>query len=277
MTEQLRQLTFVDVLDDCEGVQPMIPGSAHDEAAAWFKTAGLAYQRAIRDIEARNEPRVVLQNLDGCSVQRISTPEARRLILRYEWLRTMGRAVACYGLRGPDGVLLGATCFGWPAGIESRDICGREHRGTAICLERGACVHWAPSNAASFLIRHAVRLAHRDYGWEIFYAYADEDAGEIGTVYQASNWKYIGQGVGRTPGRFREDFRAPDGKILSSRTLRHRGLTKKQVLADGWEVVCRPPKHKYVWFEGRRHRFLERSCRYPFLPYPKREHGRLAA
>ncbi len=249
----------------------VIPGDVHREALAQFHESGIAYQRAIREIEARYEPRAVRDNLDGCRVSAVTNAEARKIILRYEWLRTMGRAAACYGLRAPDLELLGVVCFGWPSSPESRDICGRDLREAAVCLERGACVHWAPPNAASYLIRQAIKLAHRRHGWEIFYAYADEEAGEIGTVYQASNWNYIGQGVGRTPGRPREDFRAPDGKIISSRALRHRGLTKRQVLADEWTVIYRNPKHKYVWFEGRRRKHLAKLCRYPFLPYPKRD------
>lgn len=242
----------------------------HDEAFARFRASGVAYQRAIREVEAAREPREQLASLAGCDVKAISPDEARRVILRYEWLRSMGRAAACYGLVSGAHELLGVACFGWPGSPESRDICGREHRERAVCLERGACVHWAPSNAASFLIRRALRLAHRDFGWSIFYAYADEDAGEIGTVYQASNWLYIGQGVGRTEGRMREDFKTPDGQIVSSRTLRHRGLTKNAVLAKGWAVIYRQPKHKYVWFEGRDRRRLRAACRYPFVPYPKR-------
>lgn len=266
----------------CEAVRPLggtnwsqmhlIP-DLHAEAFEHFRRKGVAYQRAIRELQAVYEPRTVLPNLTACSVAPITRREAKTVILKYEWLRTMGRAVACYGLWSPEQELLGVTCFGWPAAPESRDVCGRAERDAAVCLERGACVHWAPPNAASYLIREAVKQAHRDHGWEIFYAYADEDAGEIGTVYQASNWHYLGQGLGRTPGRMREDFRDPDGNVISGRALRHRGLRKSEILQQGWTVVYRYPKHKYVWFEGRRRHTLKLKCRYPFQPYPKRAEG----
>lgn len=231
-----------------------------------------AHQRAIRESFATVEPRDQLPNLDGCRVEQISTDAARSVILKYEWLGTMGRCMATYGLLTSGNELLGAAVFGWPAAVQSRDICGTQNRQVAICLERGACVHYAPPNAASFLIANSVKQAANDYGWKIFYAYADPEAGEIGTVYQACNWIYIGQGVGRTPGRFREDWQLPCGKVLSSRSLRHRKMRRSDALAAGWKPIYKHPKHKYVHFEGTRseRRQLLNALRYPPLPYPKR-------
>lgn len=232
-----------------------------------------AHQRVIREAQAAREPRPQMRNLRGCWVEPITRAAAEAVILKYEWLGTMGRGVANYGLRGPGGELLGTAVFGWPSAVQSRDICGREYREQAVALERGACVHFAPSNAASFLISHAVRQAARDQGWRIFYAYADPEAGEIGTVYQACNWLYIGQGVGRTPGRLREDWRLPDGTELSSRSLRHRKMKRGDALELGWKPVYKHPKHKYVHFEGSRteRAALLRALRYPVQPYPKRD------
>lgn len=238
-------------------------------------TAPVAHQRLIRERRAATDPRAPIASLSGCHVVPVSTADARRVILEYEWLGTLGRAAATYGLVAPSGDLLGVACFGWPASPESRDICGRDLRDAAVCLERGACVHYAPPNAASFLIAGAVRQARKDHGWEIFYAYADPEAGEIGTVYQACNWLYIGQGVGRTPGRPREYWLRPDGSIVSTRTLRHRKMKKADAEAQGWVRIPKHPKHKYVHFDGSHSRVaaLRRALRYPPLPYPKRQTG----
>jgi hypothetical protein len=232
-----------------------------------------AHQRVIRERLEAQEPRPQMRSLAGCWVEPIGREEAEAIILKYEWLGTMGRSVATYGLRGPGGELLGTAVFGWPSAVQSRDICGKENRELAVCLERGACVHYAPSNAASFLISHAVKQAAHDRGWRIFYAYADPEAGEIGTVYQAVNWLYIGQGVGRTPGRLREDWRLPDGTELSSRSLRHRKMKRADALALGWKPVYKHPKHKYIHFEGTRpeREALLRALRYPVQSYPKRD------
>lgn len=237
-----------------------------------------AHQRVLRERRAEENPRLQIPSLAGCVVGPISTADAKAIILEYEWLGTLGRAVATYGLFSASGELLGATAFGWPSAAESRDVCGRDLREKAVCLERGACVHFAPPNAASYLITQACRLARQDGGWEIFYAYADPEAGEIGTVYQACNWLYIGQGVGRTPGRPREYWLLPDGSMLSSRSLRHRKMKVADAVALGWVRVPKHPKHKYVHFEGSptRRRMLRGLLRYPVLPYPKRSEQQLA-
>jgi len=154
---------------------------------------------------------------------------------------------------------------------EAANICGPEHIAKAVCLARGACVSHAPENAASFLISRAIKLAHADHGWTIFFAYADESAGELGSVYQACSWHYLGRGLGRAPGRARENFRRPDGSIVSERALRALYLSKREVLADGWLVIKVPSKHKYVTFVGPKAKALRAACRFPFQTPPKRE------
>jgi len=229
------------------------------------------YQRELRERNAALSPRIQMDRFVNPRVIEIPSDMAKPIIYKYEWLGTMGRSVHCVGLfEGWE--LMGVACFGWPGSPESRDICGREFREKAIALERGACVHYAPRNAGSYLVSHATKLISLKHGYNIFYAYSDESAGEVGTIYQACNWLYIGQGVGRTPGRMREYYKTPEGKILSSRSLRHKNMTKKDAIKEGWQVLYQTAKHKYVYFEGSKatKRDLLKRLRYPVLPYPKR-------
>lgn len=221
------------------------------EAARARHRPRVAHQYQIRTRAMATEPRDPLPSLAGCTVEPVTRREAMPIILRYEWLGTMGRARVWYGLRAPSGELLGVVGLG---GTAPRDLPG------AVVLERGACVHWAPRNAASFLIRRAIRAAHHEQGWTTFVAYADPDAGEIGTIYQALGWSYVGQGAGRSPGRKRDHFVRPDGRKVDERMLRHGGVRLDDVL--GWKRVQSSPKHRYVWIEGGEQR--------PSLPYPKR-------
>jgi hypothetical protein len=125
----------------------------------------------------------------------ISNEEAAAIILRCEWLRTMPAGCkACYGLKlgNENGDLLGAVCFSeHSCSTQARNICTIPAK--VVCLARGACVPHAPERAASKLIRHACRLAHEQFGWEVYFSYFDSEAGEIGTVYQSVGWKYIGK------------------------------------------------------------------------------------
>lgn len=244
----------------------------HDTALARFRKDPVkAYQRHIREVVEELEPRAPIASLDGCTVREITARAARAVILKYEWLGTMGRTHSAFGLFSAEGELIGVACFGLSTGIQASDMCGVENRKKAIALERGACVHYAPPNAASFLISRACELM-TEKGFRVFYAYADVEAGEMGTVYQACNWLYIGKGVGRN-GRMRENWIRPDGSEVTSRTLRHNGLRKADALALGWRPVPRNAKHKFLLILGDKweRRALRKALRYPVLPYPKRQ------
>jgi hypothetical protein len=219
-----------------------------------------------------------MATLEGSTVEQITYPEARAIAIRYEWLRTMPTGTrACYGLRAPSGELAGVVVFAEGPVPESGDICGREHRDFAICLARGACVHWAHPHAASFLISRACKLAHERFGSKVFYAYADPTAGEVGVVYQACNWIYLGEGVGRSKGRGRlRFFNRREGRWRSERVLRKRSLRLAELRAHpDWISDFTPDKGRYVLFAGtqREKRALVRALKYPPQPYPKRRFG----
>jgi len=175
-----------------------------------------AHQRKIREALMRDDPRPVVPSLDGYAVETISRDEARPLIERYEWLGDVGRATRFVGLFSPADELQGVACFGWgPRGGHGgckpsrsiTDIIGSP----AMCLERGACVHYAPPNAASFLITRACKLIWREDEVARFFAYGDPEAGEYGAVYQACGWVYLGQGLDGGRGRATRDFVLPPG------------------------------------------------------------------
>ena len=237
--------------------------------------APIAHQRRIREREAACDPRPVMASLDGCTVERVSFAEAKAIITRYEWLRSMPATPrACYGLKTPDGELAGVAVFASPPSPESRDLCGPEHRDLMISLARGACVHWAHPHAASFLIPKACKLAAKAFGWKVFSAYADPTAGEIGTVYQAANWLYLGSGTGRGDRRGRwRFFNQREGRWRSERTVYKRRLKLADLRSHpDWIADSTPDKGRYVWFEGdkREKRELRRALKYAPQPYPKR-------
>ena len=240
----------------------------------------LSHQKKIRDTEARAEPRPPDKSLDYI-VEAIEAEEAREFILRYESLGTIGRPIARYGARDWTGELAAVALFGKTGGNEARNMCGPDYIESAICLERGACAHWAHPHTASWFIPRACRMASANHGWRIFYAYSDPAAGEIGTVYQAAGWLYLGQGVGHGKARPREYFRHlvdTDDKWITDKALRvGRGISIADALAQGWERERRPAKHKYIHFvgtAGERHAMRRALIRTPIKqPYPKRRDG----
>jgi hypothetical protein len=267
--------------------------AAHEEAGKRFLASPFkCYQRHIREVWAELEPRVVITSLKGAVVEQIPNAAAKDLISRYEWIAAhrgekyaMGAGTKfSYGLK-LDGELLGVACFNTGGGPEPRRICQDiDVAKRTMCLCRGACVPYAPKDAGSFLVRHACRLAHREHGYEVFFAYSDSDAGEIGTIYQAVGWKYLGAGVGRAKDKHGKSYHTDfikDGVRVTTHSVYKMavrygwtealGITKRDFVRSlGYKDVLTPDRAKWVWFEGPNKIALTATCRFPFLPYPKR-------
>jgi hypothetical protein len=74
--------------------------------------APVAHQRRIRDVEAAREPRPRMESLAGAKVEQFTYAEAKAIVVRYEWLRSMPTGTrACYELRTASGELAGAVVF----------------------------------------------------------------------------------------------------------------------------------------------------------------------
>jgi len=274
---------------------PAVYREAHKEAYQRFcLEPSKCYQRHIRELWEEREKREQLPSLSGAEIKKITNEQAKEIIWKYEWLHSLGSGIiACYGLFIDD-ELLGVDCFG-KMGQKVGEICvgstpeeTRELAAKTVALQRGACVPWAPKNAASHLIRQACRLARKDYGWQIFFAFSDSDAGEVGTVYQAANWSYIDKVRGRPEKSYHSDYRSPDGKTrLTSYQINHKtaAVMKKlysvpkdvpfrEWLKDqGWVAIKHYAKGKYIWFEGSPSEKdkLKKLSRYAPRPHPKRE------
>lgn len=259
---------------------------------------GKAHQRLIRERCALEpdplieEKKALAVSLRNAWVREIDHETAKSIILRYEWLQTMGTTDFQFGLYFGEH-LAGAVCFGRTAGTKtSESICGKEYAHLVKTLNRGACAHWSHPHSASFLISHACRLMARKC-FHIFVAYADPSAGEIGTVYQACGWNYCGtvssgassfvwagKPVAHHPiwGTFK------DGKLHDERNIQHstrhglrlecsRREKRLRMIEEGFMFLKSPPKHRYVGLYGNRRmkRLLRSALRWQVMEYPKRE------
>jgi hypothetical protein len=221
----------------------------------------------------RQEPREVVASLDGYTVKQIDREAARRLIERYEYLGNVGKARHFVGLVAPGGELHGVAAFGHGPRGQIEGIIGSP----ALCLERGACVHYAPRNSASFLIAHACRLMFEISGVAIYFAYTDPEAGEYGAVYKAAGWVYLGQGLnGAKTQRSQRIYVLQPGRDpgdptawQTCRALRRGGgrLTRDEAIALGWGIMKRPCKGVYAICVGPEAKRWRK--RIAARPYPK--------
>lgn len=210
-------------------------------------------------------------------VRRVGRRLAEQIILKYEWLGTMALTSHHYGIFfGP--YCAGVCCVAAGGGtggvnahrefhITSRELC---------VLARGACVHWAPPGTNSRLVAWTCRLLAVDTRAKLVLAYSDTDAGEIGTIYQACNWVYIGRGSSTI------QFIAPNDRIYDQKIVydirRRMGTLRTVKWSDqraalvhaGWREQTSNPKHRYVSILDRSDRTLVDRIERLRQPYPKR-------
>ena len=172
--------------------------------------------------------------------------------------------LAYYGLR-IDGQLMGCVCFAHGPSPLMRNVCGIDYRHRVVCLMRGCTVPGAPRNSGSYLVRHACEAAAVDFGWGVFYGYADPVfSSENGLLYRAAGWEYIGQGLGRRPGKRHLNWRSPDGKLITSFNRKLRD--KKKMFALSFKPEVSFPKKVFIFFEDKSLAF---RCKFPPVPFEK--------
>jgi hypothetical protein len=287
-------LGFRAFMSDC--VESTDSGATSDQlggggANPTSTLGGKAWQRTIREQKATAAPADLFGNWwtaadlspKNAVVREVGFSEAKPLILDYEWLGTMpsqlSLAVGLYF----DNHLSAVECFSETRPAGKYTVAGQP----AICLARGASAHWCPSWASSFLIGHSLRLPSLNR-FAFCVAYSDTEAGEIGTVYQASNWVCLGP-----VSRGNKYWLSPDGKrhdherprsLARSRDPQFKATKKlnpiivaevqAEMQASGWTHVTGGCRYRYAYPLGEtKHIRKERRKVLDAIsvPYPKRD------
>lgn len=232
------------------------------------------WQKQVRDkYSSEGLPPVPALNTRKAIIRRVSRKLASQIILKYEWLGTMAPTGYHYGIFFGN-YCAGVCCYGAggaTGGVNSHMPFGID-RNELATLARGACVHWAPGGANSKLVSFSLRLLAKDTRCKVAIAYSDTDAGEIGTIYQASNWVYIGLGAST------KQWVSPDGRImdqkLPSDLKRSRGGERQgwvnALRRAGWTEQPSNPKHRYVFLLNNRDKLLKNHINGMSMSYPKR-------
>ncbi len=235
----------------------------------------IAWQKQIRDLKSSErinslfpqEPEIV--DLKTAIVKEVSYATAEKVILEYEWLKCMpAMFLFSYGIYF-DGYLGGVVVYSneYAENLGVWDKYG--YTGKIILLSRGACLHWTPKGTASKLIMASIKLLPEKY--KVITCTVDHRAGEVGTIYQACNFVYIGQMVEGN----REGW-VINGKFVGSRSIRAKlGHSRKEDVAKeiyGAEYQPQPYKSRYFYFNGNKReiRELKQAIINLIKPYPKR-------
>lgn len=161
------------------------------------------------------------------------------------------------------------------------DLLGKENKHLEKLISRGACISWSPKNLASALIMYSIRYMVKNTEFRFFTAYSDTEARELGTIYQACNFTYLGQSSGA-----KYSYSDGDNEQFSDRLFRKSSFIRRKAIETGikwdsewhfgdkiiWQNIpenitnqireaiksyqdsCErrsiPPKHKYVYILG---------------------------
>ena len=118
----------------------------------------------------------------------------KQFIERHEWLgkmpnRPTHRFIAMYKKS-----IVGAIVMATPNAFSN--ILGKEQQNKEKLISRGACISWSPTNTASWLLMQSIKWMVNNTEYRVFTAYSDVAAKELGTIYQACNFYYLGQNFG---------------------------------------------------------------------------------
>ena len=122
-----------------------------------------------------------------------------QFIERHEWLGKMPTWVThrfgwYLNVPGKPRVLSGVIIMATPNAFSN--LLGKEHRDKEKLIARGACISFAPKNMGSYIIMSAIKWMVKNTDFRFFTAYSDPDAKELGTIYQACSFTYLGQTSG---------------------------------------------------------------------------------
>lgn len=153
-------------------------------------------------------------------------------IHRHEWLEKMPqRTTHVFGAFYKD-ILCGVTVFATPNAFSN--TLGKDTKCIEKLLSRGAVKSWTPKNMGSWLVMKSVNWMVENTEFRLFSAYSDSEAKELGTIYQAANWKYLGKTSGGSIQYF--DPKNPQRGWFSDRELRKTSMQRRILRVEGISI-----------------------------------------
>lgn len=195
-----------------------------------------------------------------------ATPEAvRYACLNFHYAKRTPTSRYAYNVYNDAGEWCGVVIYGPGASPYLASSNGFE-TGEILELVRVALNGKQP--CTSMVVAATLKQIHKDAPEvKAIISFADIDEGHAGTIYQATNWIYLGIGGKRSAGNF-----IVNGKKYHNKTIYQRHLTREQLMKidPNMQEVRATGKHKYIFVFDKR---LRREWQKKALPYPKKDNG----
>jgi len=178
--------------------------------------------------------------------------EIIKFIEKHEWLGTISpyttHYFGCYYFAKNKGmfgeyILAGAELFNMPNAFSK--LLGEETKIKERLISRGACISWSPKNLASSFLMWCIKWMVDNTSYRLFTAYSDVLAKELGVIYQACNFYYLGVNSGAT----KKYYHPYHDKMMSDRWFRTRCAYKNYAKALGieWDNNWLGKNRTMVW------------------------------
>ena len=205
----------------------------------------------------------------------ISAEDTQPYLLRRHYLHRNCSASFRFGLL-KNGRICGVVTYGnaLPNSVIESPF-GKKWASNVQELNRLVISEGMPKNAASFLISNSIKQLPRP---TIVISYADAGRGQVGYVYQSSNFIFTGTSHQQKDWKLKSD---PD---KHSRTLmdefafeKNRVVKLKEKYGDDLVQVERPPKYRYIYIHAdkRTKRDILKDAKFVAQDYPKGDTKRL--
>lgn len=168
----------------------------------------------VSDFTFQNEEKSIIFN------------EVKRFIERHEWLGRLSLYPTHFFTARYNGILAGVVIMDMPNAFSK--LLGENTKQLERLISRGACISWSPKNLASKLISFSIQWMVKNTQYRLFTAYSDTEAKELGTIYQACNFYYLGKKSGAG-----YQFKIESGRWVSDRYFRSRSVYKRIAKIDG--------------------------------------------
>ena len=119
---------------------------------------------------------------------------ATEFIKRYEWLGTIGSYPTHWFAATYKGILGGVIIMSMPNSFSK--MLGDDTKDLERLISRGASASWCPFNLGSKFLMWAIHWMVDNTQYRLFTCYSDPQAKELGSIYQALNFYYLGQKSG---------------------------------------------------------------------------------
>lgn len=179
---------------------------------------------------------------------------AQDFFAKYEHLGNCGLGVWHYALFDENNEIFSVVSFGSTNFNANRSFIGKianKYGIRVVQLTRGGTKFNAPKNIPSFTIKKAMSEIKNRFGDCLIIAYSDTKWNEIGTIYQASNFMYLGTTNPKGQANY-----IVDNRIISGWDIRKRYGTRKMSILENEindiKKIPLTPKHLYLYINSSR-------------------------